>query len=90
MLNLFNPSSRNSDKLERHCSHCNKSFICDGSCENPKILEARDFCYCPICWDKFFWSKHNPDRNRSKCSLLEKYLTASGREKDFKALGEEY
>jgi hypothetical protein len=83
MLNHFNPSSRESDKIERHCSNCNKPFVCDGSCENPKVLKMKDFCYCPVCWDKYFWKPHLHSY-RLKCQILEKYLEDKGKGEDFK------
>jgi len=84
----FNPSSRISDKLERFCSHCQKSFVCDGSCENPTVTEDKDFCYCVLCWDNQFGNRNriSLDRNRGKCHILEAYLNSLGREKEFKDL----
>jgi hypothetical protein len=86
----FNPSSRISGKLERLCSHCEKTFICDGSCENPNATHDKDFCYCVLCWDDHFGSKNNIDKNRGKCHILEIYLNSLGREEEFKALSRPY
>jgi sulfatase maturation enzyme AslB (radical SAM superfamily) len=84
----FNPSSRKFGQLQRFCSHCDSVFTCDGSCDKNYIIDDRGFCFCPQCWLKIFGDKHTRDEGRAKCTILEKYLKALGREKDFKELGD--
>lgn len=89
MPNYFNPSSRDSCKLQRYCSQCDTVFNCDGSCDKDNVIEDRGFCFCPQCWVKNFGDKHFKDEGRGKCSILENYLKALGREKDFNYLGDD-
>ena len=70
----YNPSDRKQFKIKRYCLNCKAHFYCDGSCEDENILDSIDFCYCPICWLKFFGKKLPLDDCRKHCQLLMDYL----------------